>query len=78
MAPKIDEVPTAFTYHIVESYCDGLETFMLLKVVKNKLGGYMVVQVGGCEAKNRFILPEQALQDGEMATTFLLRVGNDY
>lgn len=68
------EVPLAFSYELVESYFDGLATYLLLKIREGAVSCYMVAQVGSCESSNMFILPTEYLSSGTQVTSVLLRV----
>lgn len=58
------EVPAAFSYELVESYFDGLSTYLLLKVREGTVACYMVTQLTNGEARNMFILPTEYLSQG--------------
>lgn len=61
------EIPTAFSYELVESYFDGLATYLLLKVREGTVACYMVTQLTAGEARNMFILPTEYLAQGAAA-----------
>lgn len=61
------EVPAAFSYELVESYFDGLATYLLLKVREGTVACYMVTQLDAGEARNMFILPTEYLAQGAAA-----------
>lgn len=61
------EVPAAFSYELVESYFDGLATYLLLKVREGAVACYMVTQLTNGEARNMFILPTEYLAQGAAA-----------
>lgn len=69
------EVALAFNYELIESYFDGLSTYLLLKIREGAVACYMVAQVGSGESANMFILPAEYLSAGALVTSVLLRVG---